>query len=99
MERRIILNNNTMESNLVNNDFKHPNNEKQNSLASGIRIGFWRIIPILIWMKWFGLRQKKTVIGSGLKQQTENYKKVYNYQFFNLPLCKTKKTNYQSDGF
>ena len=40
MERRIILSNNTMESNLVHNDLKNASNEKQNSLASGIRIGF-----------------------------------------------------------
>ncbi len=31
-----------MEKNLVNNDFKNVGNEKQNSLASGIRIGFGR---------------------------------------------------------
>ncbi len=36
-----------MESNLVNNDFKHPNNEKQNSLTSGIRIGLGGRFPIL----------------------------------------------------
>jgi len=47
MERRIILNNNTMESNLVNNDFKNLGNEKQNSLASGIRIGFGSNFPII----------------------------------------------------
>ena len=39
MGRRIILNNNTMNMNSVNNDFKKESNEKQNSLASGIRIG------------------------------------------------------------
>ena len=31
-----------MEKNHVNNDFKNVGNEKQNSLASGIRIGFGR---------------------------------------------------------
>ncbi len=36
-----------MESNLVNNDLKNVSNEKQNSLASGIRIGFGGNFPIL----------------------------------------------------
>jgi len=36
-----------MESNLVNNEFKHPNNEKQNSLTSGIRIGFDGNFPVI----------------------------------------------------
>ena len=30
-----------------NNDFKHPSNEKQNSLASGIRIGSQGNFPVL----------------------------------------------------
>lgn len=47
MERRIILNNNTMEKNLKNNDFKNLGNEKQNSLASGISIGLDEKSPIL----------------------------------------------------
>jgi len=36
-----------MESNLVHNDLKNLSNEKQNSLASGIRIGFGSNFPIL----------------------------------------------------
>lgn len=47
MERRIILNNYTMESNLVNNDLKNLSNEKQNSFVSGIRIGSGINFPIL----------------------------------------------------
>ena len=47
MGRRIILNINTMKKNSVNNDFKHLSNEKQNSLASGIRIGCGASFPVL----------------------------------------------------
>ena len=47
MERRIILKNNTMKKNFVNNGFKNVGNEKQNSLASGIRIGLGSNFPIL----------------------------------------------------
>ena len=36
-----------MESNLVHNDLKNVSNEKQNSLASGIRIGFGNNFQIL----------------------------------------------------
>jgi hypothetical protein len=39
MERRITLNNNTMEKKNEINDFENSVNEKQNSLSSGIRIG------------------------------------------------------------
>ena len=47
MGRRIILNNNTMKKNSENNDFKKVSNEKQNSLASGIRIGLGKNFPVL----------------------------------------------------
>ncbi|HPE74639.1 MAG TPA: hypothetical protein PLC80_01045 [Draconibacterium sp.] len=36
-----------MKKNSVNTDFKHLSNEKQNSLASGIRIGLKGNFPIL----------------------------------------------------
>ncbi|NQU53335.1 MAG: hypothetical protein HQ522_12440 [Bacteroidetes bacterium] len=36
-----------MRKNSVNNDFKHLSNEKQNSLASGIRIGCGASFPVL----------------------------------------------------
>ena len=39
MERRITLNNNTMEKKNEINGFEKSTNEKQNSLPSGIRIG------------------------------------------------------------
>ncbi len=42
-----IINENEVKKNSVNNDFKNLNNEKQNSLASGIRIGFGSNFPIL----------------------------------------------------
>lgn len=45
MERRIILNNNTMKK--KNNGFKKVSNEKQNSLASEIRIGLGKSFPVL----------------------------------------------------
>jgi len=38
MERRITLNDNTMKKKNDNNYFENDSNEKQNSLASGIRI-------------------------------------------------------------
>jgi hypothetical protein len=47
MGRRIILNNNTMNKNSENNDFNKVSNEKQNSLASGIRIGLGKNFPVL----------------------------------------------------
>ena len=47
MGRRIILNNNTMNKNSVNNDFKNVSNDKQNSLSSGIRIGLGKNFPVL----------------------------------------------------
>ncbi len=42
-----IINNNEVKKNSVNNDFKNMSNEKQNSLASGIRIGLKGNFPIL----------------------------------------------------
>jgi hypothetical protein len=47
MGRRIILNNNTMNKNSENNDFEKISKEKQNSLASGIRIGLDGNFPVL----------------------------------------------------
>ena len=47
MEGRIILKNNTMEKRNGYNDFKNVSNEKQNSLTSGIRIGFGRNFPVM----------------------------------------------------
>jgi hypothetical protein len=47
MGRRIILNNNTMNKKNGNNGFKKVSKEKQNSLASGIRIGFGGDSPVL----------------------------------------------------
>jgi len=47
MEGRIILKNNSMEKRNGYNDFKNVSNEKQNSLASGIRIGFGGNFPVL----------------------------------------------------
>ena len=47
MGRRIILKNNTMKKKNVNNDFKNVSNEKQNSLASGIRIGLGGSFPVM----------------------------------------------------
>lgn len=47
MGRRIILNNNNMNKNLENNDFEKMSKEKQNSLASGIRIGLGGNFPVL----------------------------------------------------
>ena len=47
MGRRIILKIIDMKKNSVNNDFKHLSNEKQNSLASGIRIGCGASFPVL----------------------------------------------------
>jgi hypothetical protein len=47
MGRRIILNNNTMNKNSENNGFEKMIKEKQNSLASGIRIGLGGNFPVL----------------------------------------------------
>ncbi len=47
MERRITLNNNTMEKKSANNSFENVSNEKQNSLSSGIRIGWSEKIPVI----------------------------------------------------
>src|SRR5680860_480912 len=47
MGRRIILKIIDMKKNSVNNDFKNMSNEKQNSLASGIRIGCGASFPVL----------------------------------------------------
>ncbi len=47
MGRRIILNNITMKKNFENNDFEKVSKEKQNSLTSGIRIGFGGNFPVL----------------------------------------------------
>ncbi len=40
MERRITLNDNSIKKKNDNNYLENNSNEKQNSLASGIRIGF-----------------------------------------------------------
>lgn len=47
MERRITLNDNTMEKKNGNNSFENVSNEKQNSLSSGIRISFGGNFPII----------------------------------------------------
>ncbi len=47
MERRIILNNNTLKKKNGNNSFENVRNEKQNSLASRIRIGMDGRLPII----------------------------------------------------
>ncbi len=47
MEGRIIIKNNTVEKRNGYNDFKNVSNEKQNSLTSGIRIGFGRNFPVI----------------------------------------------------
>ena len=47
MERRIILNGNIMKKENVNNDFEKMSTEKQNSLASRIRIGCDGSFPVL----------------------------------------------------
>lgn len=47
MGRRIILKINTMKKNSENKDFKKASNEKQNSLASEIRIGLGKSFPVL----------------------------------------------------
>ena len=47
MEKRITLNNITMKKKNGNNSFENVSNEKQNSLTSGIRIGFGGNFPII----------------------------------------------------
>ena len=47
MERRITLNDNTMEKKNENNSFENVSNEKQNSLTSGIRISLGLNFPII----------------------------------------------------
>ncbi len=47
MERRITLNDNTMEKKNENNSFENVSNEKQNSPTSGIRINFGGNFPII----------------------------------------------------
>ncbi|SHJ96068.1 hypothetical protein SAMN05444280_14311 [Tangfeifania diversioriginum] len=47
MERRITLNNNTIEKKNEINDFENSGNEKQNSLSSGIRIGLDENYPFV----------------------------------------------------
>jgi hypothetical protein len=47
MERRITLNDNTMEKKNGNNTFEIVSNEKQNSLSSGIRISFYGNFPTI----------------------------------------------------
>lgn len=47
MERRITLNDNTMEKKNENNSFENVSNEKQNSLSSGIRISLDVNFPII----------------------------------------------------
>ena len=47
MEKRITLNDNTMEKKNGNNSFKIVSNEKQNSLSSGIRISLDVNFPII----------------------------------------------------
>ncbi len=47
MERRITLNDNTMEKKNGNNSFENVSNEKQNSLSSGIRISLDVNFPII----------------------------------------------------
>ena len=47
MERRITLNDNTMEKKNGNNSFENVSNEKQNSLSSGIRISLGANFPII----------------------------------------------------
>lgn len=47
MERRITLNDNVMKKKNGNNNFENVSNEKQNSLASGIRIGLNENLPVV----------------------------------------------------
>lgn len=47
MERRITLNDKTMKKKNGNSNFKNVSNEKQNSLASGIRIGLNGNFPVV----------------------------------------------------
>ncbi len=47
MERRMTLNENTMEKKNGNNTFEIVSNEKQNSLTSGIRIDWSEKIPVI----------------------------------------------------
>jgi hypothetical protein len=104
MERRIILNNNTMESNLVNNDFKNLGNEKQNSLASGIRIGLDGVLPVLK-QQFLRIQEVKSIVFNlgDLKNDWRQdntfiytlglieYQCKVNY----LPFCLASKENYE----
>jgi len=47
MERRIILNDNSMKKENGNNSFENVSNEKQNSLSSEIRIGLGGSFPLI----------------------------------------------------
>ena len=48
MERRMILNDNTMRKKKGDSNLEKVSNEKQNSLSSGIRINFGENFPIIL---------------------------------------------------